>query len=107
MGMKYVGSSADIWSLGVILFAMVSGFLPFEAPSLPALYHRIRHRLFVRPDFLTPECGDLLDRMLTIDPEQRATLSDIRNHPWCVPVPPRAGFSPRRRRRQWARWPMA
>jgi 5'-AMP-activated protein kinase catalytic alpha subunit len=43
-GDKYVGSSADIWSMGVILFAMVCGFMPFEAPTLPQLFRKIRHR---------------------------------------------------------------
>jgi len=71
-------------SLGVILFAMISGFLPFEAASIPLLFKKIKHRQYKCPDYISKEACDLLDRMLTVDPDKRSTLAEIRNHPWML-----------------------
>mmetsp|Transcript_8467 Transcript_8467/g.16138 ORF Transcript_8467/g.16138 Transcript_8467/m.16138 type:complete len:366 (+) Transcript_8467:26-1123(+) len=78
----YVGSAADVWSMGVILFNLVCGFLPFEARSLPELFWKVPLRLFKFPSYISKEVADLIDKMLQIDPEERITLGGIRNHPW-------------------------
>lgn len=54
-GEEYVGSAADIWSMGVILFCLVCGFLPFEAPTVPQLFYKVKNRLFKTPDFISKE----------------------------------------------------
>lgn len=53
IGGRYVGSTADIWSLGVILFAMLCGYLPFEAGSVPLLFKKIRCCAYKIPPFLS------------------------------------------------------
>jgi len=83
-GKKYVGAPADLWSLGVILFAMLSGFLPFESANIPALFRKIKQRQYKCPEYLSREAVDLIDRMLTLDPEKRASLAELRNHPWML-----------------------
>ena len=83
-GKEYIGSAADIWSLGVIFFAMVCGFLPFEAPSIPALYKRIKAGLYRCPDYISDEAKDLISRMLTVDADKRATIAELRSHPWML-----------------------
>ena len=59
-GKEYIGSAADIWSLGVIFYAMVCGFLPFEAVSIPALYKRIKSGVYRCPDYISEEARDLI-----------------------------------------------
>jgi serine/threonine protein kinase len=81
-GETYVGSAADIWSMGIILYAMVCGFLPFEAASIPALFKKITTRRFTIPAWVSSECASLIERMLTLDPEKRATIAEIRSHTW-------------------------
>ena len=83
-GKEYVGSAADIWSLGVIFYAMVCGFLPFEAPSIPALYKRIKSGLYRCPDYISDEARDIISRMLTVDADKRATIAELRSHPWML-----------------------
>lgn len=69
---------------GVILFAMISGFLPFEAAGIPALFKKIKNRQYKAPDYLSREAADLIERMLTLEPDKRASISEIRNHPWML-----------------------
>ena len=83
-GKDYIGSAADIWSLGVIFFAMVAGFLPFEAASIPLLFKRIRQGQYRPPDYISQEARDLIARMLTVDPDKRATIAELRSHPWML-----------------------
>jgi hypothetical protein len=63
---------------------MLSGFLPFEAVGIPALFRKIKQRQYKCPDYLSREAVDMIDRMLTLDPEKRASLSELRNHPWML-----------------------
>lgn len=81
-GQDYVGSATDIWAMGVILFCLLCGFLPFEAASVAQLYYKIKHRLYKVGTFVSKEAMDLIDRCLTVDPMARCTLAEIRNHPW-------------------------
>ena len=84
LGQAYIGSAADIWSLGVIFFAMTCGFLPFEAASIPLLFKKIRAGQYRCPSYLSAEAKDLIGRMLTVEPDRRATIAELRSHPWML-----------------------
>ena len=59
-GKHYHGLPADIWSCGVILYAMVCGYLPFEDPKTNVLYKKILNADYTIPDFVSDDCRDLL-----------------------------------------------
>ena len=81
-GKRYLGSQVDIWSCGVILYALICGYLPFEDPNTSNLYKKILNGEFKMPKFLSKEAQNLLLGILNIDPEKRYTITDIRKHPW-------------------------
>ncbi len=85
-GKKYVGPLADIWSMGVILFALVCGFLPFEDANTSVLYKKILSGEYKTPKWISPEVKDLIRRILETDPRKRYTMADIRKHPWYTMV---------------------
>lgn len=85
----YVGSAVDIWSCGVILFAMLSGYLPYDDdPSNPdgdninLLYRYIMNTRLNFPSHMSNDAKDLLQIMLVPDPELRCTIVAIMKHPW-------------------------
>lgn len=79
-GHPYDGRKADIWSCGVILFALLAGYLPFDDPSIRALLHKVKRGNFQMPNF-RPEIRDLLHKILTVDPQQRISIAEIKQHP--------------------------
>ncbi len=81
-GKKYEGITVDIWSCGVILFALVCGYLPFEDPNTAQLYKKILNANYSIPRFVSAEARDLMKKILNTDPETRVTIQDIRNHAW-------------------------
>jgi 5'-AMP-activated protein kinase catalytic alpha subunit len=81
-GKEYDGLKADIWSCGIILFALVCGYLPFEDPNTSELYKKILNGEPKCAEFVSEECQDLILRILTKDPEERYTIAQIRGHPW-------------------------
>lgn len=79
----YKGFSADIWSLGVLLYAMVMGAMPFKANDIEGLHQKIKDRdCDMSDEKASKEVKDLIERMLCLDPDQRITLDGIINHPW-------------------------
>ncbi|SCO86643.1 related to protein kinase Gin4p [Fusarium oxysporum] len=78
---QYRGDRADIWSMGVILFAMLSATLPFDDPDLRVMMARTKKGQYEMPSFLSLEAEDLIRRMLQVNPDRRITLKDIWRHP--------------------------
>jgi 5'-AMP-activated protein kinase catalytic alpha subunit len=81
-GERYYGSRVDIWSCGVILYAMICGFLPFEDPDTAKLYRKILSGEYYVPKFVSHDAKDMLKRVLNTDPEERYTENQIREHKW-------------------------
>lgn len=81
-GKKYIPSCVDIWSCGIILYAMVCGYLPFEDPDTSKLYQKILSGEFEVPEFMSPLVEDLLHKILNTDPKKRYTIEQIREHEW-------------------------
>uniref|UniRef100_A0AC34FLG0 Protein kinase domain-containing protein n=1 Tax=Panagrolaimus sp. ES5 TaxID=591445 RepID=A0AC34FLG0_9BILA len=81
-GKRYNGPEIDIWSLGVVLYVLVCGVLPFEGPSLQLLRDRVLSGRIRIPFFMSSECENLIRRMLTVDPKKRPTIEQIKKHKW-------------------------
>ncbi|XP_057162680.1 serine/threonine-protein kinase SIK1 isoform X2 [Ursus arctos] len=81
-GKEYEGPQLDIWSLGVVLYVLVCGSLPFDGPNLPALRQRVLEGRFRIPFFMSQDCETLIRRMLVVDPAKRITIAQIRQHRW-------------------------
>ena len=81
-GKRYKPLKADIWSCGIILYAMVCGTLPFEDKHTKALYKKILAGDFKIPNYLSIDIRDLLRGILTTNPETRLSIDEIRSHRW-------------------------
>ncbi|XP_030649586.1 serine/threonine-protein kinase BRSK1 [Chanos chanos] len=81
-GEKYDGRRADVWSCGVILFALLVGALPFDHDNLRQLLEKVKSGVFHMPHFIPPDCQALLKGMIEVNPEKRLTLETIQKHPW-------------------------
>ncbi|KAM5302031.1 serine/threonine-protein kinase MARK2-like [Glossophaga mutica] len=78
----YDGRKADTWSLGVILYAMVMGTLPFKKTSFAEQKRTILSERFHIPDTVSVECQELLKKLLTVDPSHRITVDGIMADQW-------------------------
>lgn len=81
-GRLYAGPEIDIWSCGVILYALLCGTLPFDDEHVPTLFRKIRSGVFPIPDYLNQSVVSLLTHMLQVDPMKRATVQEIVQHEW-------------------------
>ncbi|CRG93885.1 SNF1-related protein kinase catalytic subunit alpha, putative [Plasmodium gallinaceum] len=81
-GKTYLGCEIDVWSLGVILFAMLCGFLPFDDEDIHDLFEKIRNGIFSIPGHVSYYAKDLIKKILIVDPSKRITLNQIKKHPW-------------------------
>ncbi|KAJ0790949.1 putative protein kinase CAMK-CAMKL-CHK1 family [Helianthus annuus] len=78
----YDGAKVDIWSCGIILFVLNSGYLPFNDPNLMVMYKKICSGEFRVPRWTSPDLKRLLFRLLDTNPKTRITVDEIINDPW-------------------------
>jgi serine/threonine protein kinase len=81
-GHLYAGPEVDVWSCGVILYALLCGSLPFDDESIPNLFKKIKSGMYSLPTHLSQLAKNLIPRMLEVDPMKRITIAEIRMHPW-------------------------
>ncbi|XP_014066149.1 MAP/microtubule affinity-regulating kinase 3 isoform X5 [Salmo salar] len=81
-GKKYDGPEVDVWSLGVILYTLVSGSLPFDGQNLKELRERVLRGKYRIPFYMSTDCENLLKRFLVLNPAKRGTLEQIMKDRW-------------------------
>ncbi|XP_047249100.1 MAP/microtubule affinity-regulating kinase 3a isoform X4 [Girardinichthys multiradiatus] len=81
-GKKYDGPEVDVWSLGVILYTLVSGSLPFDGQNLKELRERVLRGKYRIPFYMSTDCENLLKRFLVLSPAKRGTLEQIMKDRW-------------------------
>lgn len=81
-GNLYAGPEVDVWSCGVILYALLCGTLPFDDESIPNLFKKIKSGMYSLPSHLSQSARELILRMLVVDPIKRITIAEVRQHAW-------------------------
>ena len=81
-GKKYNGFKIDIWSSGIILYAMLCGYLPFEDKDNDILFEKILECKFYFPKYISKNAKDLMEKILVTDPDKRISIAEIKNHPF-------------------------
>ena len=87
-GLQYNGESSDIWSCGIILYAMLCGTLPFSESKEEIIVKKIKAHDYIIPNYLSKEAQDILYHILKVNPDERFTIDNIKQHPWFNLVQP-------------------
>ena len=84
LGCKYDGIMTDIWSSGIILYAMLCGCLPFDDFSEEKLYSKIIKGSYEYPNMIeiSEDAKNFINSILVVDPRQRANIDDIKKNKW-------------------------
>lgn len=83
-GQEYIGSTVDIWSMGVLLYALLCGCLPFEDDNVAVLYRKIQMGEYDCPEWLSYSSTELLSEMMEVNPKRRIGITQLASHPWLV-----------------------
>lgn len=81
-GRAYSGKSADIWSLGVLMYTMLVGRYPFNDVEHASLFAKISRGQFAVPEGLSPRAKCLVKALLRKEPGERPQAQDVVRHPW-------------------------
>jgi len=81
-GKEYNGLYSDLWSCGVVLYCMLCGKLPFDDEKIKVLYRKIKTGDYIIPNYLSDISQDVLKRILTVNPDKRIRLKDLKKHPF-------------------------
>ena len=82
MNEEYDGKLSDIWSVGVVLFTMVTGSLPWRETNQTALFSQIGKAEYSVPRYVSKNCSDLIYSLMKLNPTERLTINEIMDHPW-------------------------
>ena len=88
-GKAYRGCTSDIWSCGVILFALLAGRLPFDDENIRALLEKVKIGKYTIPNDIPLAAKHLIRRMLEKDVDKRITMMEILTHPFFTSRTPR------------------
>ena len=81
-GSPYCGPEADVWSCGVVLYALLAGALPFDDANMSVLFSKIKAAQYHFPHFFSDSVKDLICRILNPDSIARMTIAEVERHPW-------------------------
>ena len=79
---SYNGPPVDIWSSGVVLYAMLSGTVPFKSNNIKDLHNIIINGSYKKIDFVSNDANNLIQKLLQVNPQKRISIQEILNHPW-------------------------